>query len=159
MLQLLAPLPPNCAVPARKHQAPTSGPSGHSTAFLSHMQVSKSWLAAVDLEVRHLAEGSHLPRDLASRFPGLRTLDLEYCDRRVSAKQLTHALLHLPSLEALLNVYNLDWVSLLLGRKSASDRSKVGSPPWQQSKRASIWNCYKPWPLFLICAFMSGGAL
>jgi len=93
------------------------------------VQVSKSWVAAVDLEVKHLAEGTRLPRDLSTRFLGLRTLDLEYCDHRVPAKELVDALLHLPNIQGLLNVNSLDFMVQLTRRTSLSDRLKVCGPP------------------------------
>jgi len=92
------------------------------------MQVSKSWRAAVDSGVKHLAEGTQLPRDLATRFLSLRSLDLEYCDHDVPAEELVEALLSPSNLQGLLNVNSLEFMINLTSRTSLEDLEKVNGP-------------------------------
>lgn len=98
------------------------------------MQVSKSWLVAVDSEIKSLAEGTQLPRNLAKRFLSVRSLDLQCwngdmpLEDPAMVEELVEALLNLPSLRGLLNVFSLEFMAILTRRTSLEDLQKVSGP-------------------------------
>ena len=80
----------------------------------------------MDAEIKHLAHGNDLPRDLAARFPSLQTIRFLDCKAKVPPEELADALLNLPNLTSLQNVNRLYFVAFNRSCTSAENLAKVG---------------------------------
>ena len=80
----------------------------------------------MDAELKHLAHGYHLPKDLAARYPSLQTITFLECSAKVPPEVLADAILNLPNLRSLQNVNRLYFIAFIRSRTSAEDLIKVG---------------------------------